>query len=187
MNYNWIDLTEKRLIFFFFLAFILGTIDTPSKNDPESCGKSDDREVVNLSEQVTETTERDGASCTGGTAANLTCSVGVREENCSFQGERARAGRRTAWHWLARAESGLGGEPVSRRQVYLLSTWRLKMTRPHLVLGALRSPVCLSKSPPGHFIHSGVSICPVLSLAIKYRYLHMLLPSCHAVLGYQER
>ncbi|XP_068831829.1 nuclear factor NF-kappa-B p105 subunit isoform X1 [Capricornis sumatraensis] len=62
-----------------------GTIDTPSKNDPESCGKSDDREVVNLSEQVTETTEQDGASCTGGTAANLTCSVGVREENCSFQ------------------------------------------------------------------------------------------------------
>lgn len=88
MNYNRIDFTEKRLIFFFFfLAFILGTIDTPSKNDPESCGKSDDREVVNLSKQVTETTEQDGVSCKGGTAANLTCSVGVKEENRGFQGE----------------------------------------------------------------------------------------------------
>lgn len=43
------------------------------------------------------------------------------------------------------------------------------------------------KPVPGHFIHTGVSICPVLSLTIKYRHLHMLLQSCHAVLGYQER
>ena len=43
------------------------------------------------------------------------------------------------------------------------------------------------KPVPGHFIHPAVSICPVLSLTIKYRHLHMLLQSCHAVLGYQER
>lgn len=70
---------------FLYYPEIKGTIDTPSKNDPESCGKSDDREVVNLSKQVTETTEQDGVSCKGGTAANLTCSVGVKEENRGFQ------------------------------------------------------------------------------------------------------
>lgn len=66
------------------------------------------------------------------------------------------------------AESGLGGEPVPRRQVYLLSTQKTKDDTS--TSGSVCSPEpCMPlKSPPGHFIHSpGVSICPVLSLAIK--------------------
>ena len=41
--------------FFFYFVFIFITVDTPSKNDPEECDKSDDREAVNLSGKVTET------------------------------------------------------------------------------------------------------------------------------------
>lgn len=99
----------------------------------------------------------------------------------------SRAGRGTAWYRLGRAGSGLGGEAVSRRQVYLVD---LKTKDDTSTSGSVcSSEPCMpfEKSVPGCFIHTGVSICPVLSLTIKYRRLHMLLQSCHAVLGYQER
>lgn len=62
-----------------------GTVDTPSKNDPEDCDKSDDREAVNLSGKVTETTEQDKESSNGEDEVHLTYSVGVKEENYRFQ------------------------------------------------------------------------------------------------------
>ncbi|EPY78492.1 nuclear factor NF-kappa-B p105 subunit [Camelus ferus] len=58
-----------------------GTIDTQSKNDPKGCDKSDDREAVRLSGKVRETTEEDKESCSGDDEADLTCAVGVMEEN----------------------------------------------------------------------------------------------------------
>ena len=101
--------------FFFFFAFILGTVDTPSKNDPEDCDKSDDREAVNLSGKVTETTEQDKESSNGEDEVHLTYSVGVKEENYRFQGECAHGGLRcTGWGGDGAV---LGAEPISRGQV----------------------------------------------------------------------
>ncbi|XP_047654925.1 nuclear factor NF-kappa-B p105 subunit isoform X4 [Phacochoerus africanus] len=62
-----------------------GTVDTPSKNDPEDCDKSDNREAVNLSGKVTETTEQDKESSNGEDEVHLTYSVGVKEESYRFQ------------------------------------------------------------------------------------------------------
>ncbi|XP_024591838.1 nuclear factor NF-kappa-B p105 subunit isoform X3 [Neophocaena asiaeorientalis asiaeorientalis] len=62
-----------------------GTIDTPSKNDPEGYDKSDDREAINLSGQAAETTKQDKQSCRRGTEADLAYSVGVKEEKHSSQ------------------------------------------------------------------------------------------------------
>uniref|UniRef100_A0A667GD44 Nuclear factor NF-kappa-B p105 subunit n=1 Tax=Lynx canadensis TaxID=61383 RepID=A0A667GD44_LYNCA len=62
-----------------------GTIDSPSKNDPEGCSKSVDRDAVNLSGKVTEPTEQDKESGTGEDEVTLTYTVGVKEENSRFQ------------------------------------------------------------------------------------------------------
>ncbi|XP_049741557.1 nuclear factor NF-kappa-B p105 subunit isoform X1 [Elephas maximus indicus] len=62
-----------------------GTIGTPSKKDHEGCDKSDDRDVINLSGKVTETTEQDKKSSNGHDGVTLTYTVGVKEENCRFQ------------------------------------------------------------------------------------------------------
>ncbi|XP_040481442.1 nuclear factor NF-kappa-B p105 subunit isoform X3 [Ursus maritimus] len=61
-----------------------GTINTLSKNDSEGCGKSVDREAVNLSGKVTEPTERDKESSSGDDEITLTYTVGVKEENSRF-------------------------------------------------------------------------------------------------------
>uniref|UniRef100_A0A8C0RPQ2 Nuclear factor NF-kappa-B p105 subunit n=1 Tax=Canis lupus familiaris TaxID=9615 RepID=A0A8C0RPQ2_CANLF len=62
-----------------------GTIDTPSKNDSEGCGKNVDREAVNLSGKVTEPTEQDKESSMGVDEVTLTYTVGIKEENSRFQ------------------------------------------------------------------------------------------------------
>ncbi|XP_059971501.1 nuclear factor NF-kappa-B p105 subunit isoform X4 [Mesoplodon densirostris] len=62
-----------------------GTIDTPSKNDPEAYDKSDHREAMNLSGQAAATTEQDKESCERGAEAHLAYSVGVKEEHHSSQ------------------------------------------------------------------------------------------------------
>ncbi|XP_027453602.1 nuclear factor NF-kappa-B p105 subunit isoform X1 [Zalophus californianus] len=64
-----------------------GTIDTPSKNDSEGCGKSVDREAASLPGKVTEPTEQDKESSTGDDEVALTYTVGVKGENCRFQDE----------------------------------------------------------------------------------------------------
>ncbi|XP_011219646.1 nuclear factor NF-kappa-B p105 subunit isoform X3 [Ailuropoda melanoleuca] len=61
-----------------------GTINTLCKNDSEGCGKSVDREAVNLSGKVTEPTERDNESSSGDDEMTLTYTVGVKEENSRF-------------------------------------------------------------------------------------------------------
>lgn len=80
-------------------AFLLGTIDASSKNDPVYCDKSDDREAVNLSGKVTETTEQDKESGNGGDEAALTYTVGVKEENARFQGKWAHGWSRCICWW----------------------------------------------------------------------------------------
>uniref|UniRef100_A0ABI7YMH4 Nuclear factor NF-kappa-B p105 subunit n=1 Tax=Felis catus TaxID=9685 RepID=A0ABI7YMH4_FELCA len=62
-----------------------GTIDSPSKNDPEGCSKSVERDTLNLSGKVTEPTEQDKESGTGEDEVTLTYTVGVKEENSRFQ------------------------------------------------------------------------------------------------------
>ncbi|XP_021536092.1 nuclear factor NF-kappa-B p105 subunit isoform X2 [Neomonachus schauinslandi] len=62
-----------------------GTIDTPSKNDSEGCGKSVDREAASLPGKVTEPAEQDKESSTGDDEVTLTYTVGVKEENSRFQ------------------------------------------------------------------------------------------------------
>ncbi|XP_075854879.1 nuclear factor NF-kappa-B p105 subunit isoform X2 [Microcebus murinus] len=59
-----------------------GTLDTESKNDPEGCDKSDDRETVNLSGKVAGTTEQDKASGKPSSGD----AEGVQDENSRFQG-----------------------------------------------------------------------------------------------------
>uniref|UniRef100_A0A8C5YEE1 Nuclear factor NF-kappa-B p105 subunit n=1 Tax=Microcebus murinus TaxID=30608 RepID=A0A8C5YEE1_MICMU len=58
-----------------------GTLDTESKNDPEGCDKSDDRETVNLSGKVAGTTEQDKASGKPSSGD----AEGVQDENSRFQ------------------------------------------------------------------------------------------------------
>ncbi|XP_064440943.1 nuclear factor NF-kappa-B p105 subunit isoform X6 [Mirounga angustirostris] len=62
-----------------------GTIDTPSKNGSEGCGKSVDREAASLPGKVTEPAEQDKESSTGDDEVTLTYTVGVKEENSRFQ------------------------------------------------------------------------------------------------------
>ncbi|KAL2780653.1 nuclear factor NF-kappa-B p105 subunit isoform 2 proprotein [Daubentonia madagascariensis] len=65
-----------------------GTLDTESKNDPEGCDKSDDRETVNLSGRVIGITEQDKESSkpnNGNDDVAITYTVGVKDENARFQ------------------------------------------------------------------------------------------------------
>ncbi|XP_058150858.1 nuclear factor NF-kappa-B p105 subunit isoform X3 [Dasypus novemcinctus] len=62
-----------------------GTIDTPSKKDHEVCDKNDDRDAVNLSGKVIETTEQDKESSDEGDEVTLAYTMGGKEENCRFQ------------------------------------------------------------------------------------------------------
>ncbi|XP_037686274.1 nuclear factor NF-kappa-B p105 subunit isoform X2 [Choloepus didactylus] len=62
-----------------------GTVDTPPRNDHESCDENDDSDAVTLSGKVIETTEQDKASSFGDDEAALTYTVGGKEENCRFQ------------------------------------------------------------------------------------------------------
>ncbi|XP_012510833.1 PREDICTED: nuclear factor NF-kappa-B p105 subunit isoform X1 [Propithecus coquereli] len=58
-----------------------GTLDTESKNDPEGCDKSDDRELVNLSGKVTGAAEQEkgsGRPSSGG-------DEGARDDTAGFQ------------------------------------------------------------------------------------------------------
>ncbi|KAM9678323.1 nuclear factor NF-kappa-B p105 subunit isoform 5-T5 [Trichechus inunguis] len=59
-----------------------GDIGTPSKKDHKGC---DDRDAINLSGKVTETTEQDKESSNEHEEVTLTYTVGVKEENCRFQ------------------------------------------------------------------------------------------------------
>ncbi|XP_069903933.1 nuclear factor NF-kappa-B p105 subunit isoform X4 [Oryctolagus cuniculus] len=65
-----------------------GTIDSECKTDPGCCDKSDDRETINPSGKVIETTDQDKESDTssdGSDEAALMCTAEVKEENARFQ------------------------------------------------------------------------------------------------------
>lgn len=51
----------------------------------------------------------------------------------------------------------------------------LKMINQYLVQCAFQSRMPFEKHVPGHFIHTGISTFPVLSLNTKYRNSHALL------------
>ncbi|VTJ70570.1 Hypothetical predicted protein [Marmota monax] len=64
-----------------------GTMNDVSKSDPEDCGKSGGREIVNLSGNIIKTTEQDklGMSIDGNEEVMLPCTMGVKQEDAPFQ------------------------------------------------------------------------------------------------------
>ncbi|XP_015340089.1 nuclear factor NF-kappa-B p105 subunit isoform X2 [Marmota marmota marmota] len=64
-----------------------GTMNDVSKSDPEDCGKSGGREIVNLSGNIIKTTEQDklGMSIDGNEEVMLPCTMGVKQEDSPFQ------------------------------------------------------------------------------------------------------
>ncbi|XP_023372798.1 nuclear factor NF-kappa-B p105 subunit isoform X2 [Otolemur garnettii] len=65
-----------------------GTLDTQSKNNPEGCDQSDERDTVNFSGEVTGSTEQDKESHKPNNRHDeiaLTYTVGVKEENARCQ------------------------------------------------------------------------------------------------------